>query len=147
MKVFHKEPQTWSAAESVCEAFGSHLASIGSQVENDAVAALLRSASVSAAWIGLTDVEEEDTFVWSDGAPLAFSSWGVGQPNDLSHGDNCASYSGEDCTLITVTGWFDSRCEVGGAAPGGEGELPGQPGCYPVKRPFVCSKPALPGTT
>ena len=147
MKVFHKEPQTWSAAESVCEAFGSHLASIGSQVENDAVAALVVSASVSAAWIGLTDVEEEDTFVWSDGAPLAFSSWGVGQPNDLSHGDNCASYSGEDCTLITVTGWFDSRCEVYGAAPGGEGELPGQPGCYPVKRPFVCSKPALPGTT
>ena len=60
---------------------------------------------------------------------------------------NCASFSGEDCTAITSRGWWDAPCEVDGAAPGGEGELPGQPGCYLSSHPFVCSKPALPGTT
>ena len=159
MKVFHEEPHNRSGAESVCEAFGGHLASIGSQAENDAVEALLRSASASigVAWIGLTDKAEEGTFVWSDGAPLLnFDKWGTGfggQPNNDPI-DQCGSYNSEDCVVaVPGYGWYDDPCEVVGAewltqhmfaVPN---EPPDQHGCYPFKLPFVCSTPALSGTT
>eukprot|EP01046_Picozoa_sp_COSAG06_P037674 COSAG06_NODE_4277_length_4410_cov_5.807237_2_plen_708_part_00 len=160
MKVFHEEPQTWPVAESVCEGYGGHLASIGSQVENDAVNALVRSVGDrSSAWIGLTDAAEEGTFVWSDGAPLLdFYKWGTlagGQPNNDAGSDQCGSYSsGEDCVAaVPGLGWFDDPCEAAGAdwfakhALPVPNEPPDQHGCYPVKFPFVCSKPAQPGTT
>jgi hypothetical protein len=160
MKVFHEEPQTWSAAESVCEGYGGHLASIGSQAEQDMVEALVRSASVrTSTWIGLTDTAEEGTFVWSDGAPLLdFAKWAKdqgGQPDNDAGFDQCASYSGgEDCVVTAVgMGWWDTPCEAAGAdwfaksAVPVPNEPPDQHGCYPVKRHFVCSKPAQPGTT
>lgn len=151
MKVFHEEPRTWPVAESVCEEYGGHLASIASQEENDAVAALMLPAPVGLAWIGLTDTAEEGTFAWSDGASLLdFDKWALfgGVQPDNAGSDQCTRHSdGEDCVATDVKlGWYDHPCEVYGAAPDGEGELPGQPGCYPFKLPFVCSKPVLPGT-
>ncbi|MCB9881252.1 MAG: hypothetical protein H6834_05630 [Planctomycetes bacterium] len=32
-------------------------------------------------WIGLNDVANEGTFVWSSGEPLGFTRWGAGEPN------------------------------------------------------------------
>ena len=97
--------------------------------------------------------------MWSDGAPLLdFAKWGTlgaMQPNNDAGSDQCASYNvGEDCVVTVVgMGWFDNPCEAAGAdwfaknlatVPN---EPPDQHGCYPVKRHFVCSKPAQPGTT
>jgi hypothetical protein len=158
MKVFHEEPQTWPAAESICEAYDGHLVDIGSPAEQDAVTALVRSSGASVAWIGLTDTAEEGAFVWSNGSPqLDFARWSTevgGQPNNEAGSDRCASYNvGEDCVAtVAGKGWYDFPCEVAGAhwfAMYGAA-VPDEPvdqhGCYPHKRPFVCSKPALPGT-
>ena len=34
------------------------------------------------AWIGLSDVVEESTFVWIDGSALNYSHWDNGEPNN-----------------------------------------------------------------
>jgi hypothetical protein len=90
---------------------------------------------------------------------LDFAKWGSFggmQPHNDAGFDQFASYSGgEDCVATVVgMGWFDNPCEAAGAdwfaknlAVTVPNEPPDQHGCYPVKRPFVCSKPALPGTT
>lgn len=136
IKVFRTEPQTWPAAESVCGGYGGHLASIGSRTEHDAVLALMQSAAIGLAWIGLTDVVEESAFVWSDGAPHEYSQWAVRQPDERNEAGQCTT--GNDCAAISSRGWEDYPCEVTG--------LPDKPGCYPHQLPFVCAKPALPGT-
>ena len=38
-------------------------------------------------WLGLTDIDAEGTFVWSDGTPYDFHDWKNGQPNNLNDGD------------------------------------------------------------
>lgn len=39
------------------------------------------------AFIGLSDVAEEGTFVWSSGEPFTFADWYTGEPNDLDGED------------------------------------------------------------
>ena len=55
-------------------------------------------------WIGLTDVEMEDHWKWSDGSQLnlLYHNWGPGEPNN---------YNGEeDCVTIRRGVWFDIPC-------------------------------------
>ena len=41
-------------------------------------------------WLGATDITTEGTFVWENsGKPLAYTNWSNGEPNDLSHIENC----------------------------------------------------------
>ena len=39
------------------------------------------------AFIGLSDIEEESVFVWSDGSPLGFAQWAPNEPNDSGDED------------------------------------------------------------
>ena len=143
--------KTWPEAEVACQELGGHLATITSEAQNGVVRALLADASVRSCWIGLTDAAEEASWAWSDGEALLseqdFEAWTGSEPNELGpDAPQCAAFTGEDCGAMTMNGWFDRPCEVhnGESVYGGTagGEVPGQPGCYPHRKPFVCSKPA-----
>ena len=39
-------------------------------------------------WLGLSDINTEGTFVWSDGTPVDFNHWAKNQPNNF-HNQDC----------------------------------------------------------
>ena len=56
-------------------------------------------------WIGLSDLDRETYFIWSDGSPVAFVHWADGEPNGFS--------DAEDCTVIIPAKagkWNDEAC-------------------------------------
>jgi len=89
-------------AVAACEGRGMALASIHSEEEQ----AFVNEFITEDTWIGLTDHEEEDVFVWVDGTSVDFEWWGTGEPNDNQ---------AEDCVEITRRHghhkqWNDKRC-------------------------------------
>ena len=58
--------RSWADAEEACQEMGSqtHLASVTSEEQQRAVAHL--AATTDFIWIGLNDMTEEGSFVWSD---------------------------------------------------------------------------------
>lgn len=115
-------PLAWTAAEDVCAARGGALVRVDDAVENALVAALV---GANRAWIGATDAAAEGAFAWSDGAPLAFSNWRAGEPNN---GNGAFE---EDCALVEGQNggtWDDRPCDTDPAA--------GVPGQYY----YVCER-------
>jgi hypothetical protein len=55
-------------------------------------------------WIGLTDVAQENIFVWVDGSLLSYNYWQSGEPNNSGN---------EDCVLLRDVGWNDQACGDG----------------------------------
>lgn len=74
-------PATWPDANANCIANGGQLVDINGAGENNFLASLL---TIQSAWIGLTDVNSEGTFEWSSGAPLSYTNWYPGQPNNFN---------------------------------------------------------------
>lgn len=95
-----------NAAQAYAKTFGANLVSIQSQAENDALAAsLAKNFAGQVIWIGLSDETTEGTFTWYDGAPVTYTNWPPGEPND-GGGTN------EDCVQIFVDGkWNDLACD------------------------------------
>ncbi|XP_078123665.1 hepatic lectin-like isoform X3 [Sander vitreus] len=67
-------------------------------------------------WIGLTDSETEDTWLWADGSPLdtSLTFWFSGEPDNWTGRDS----NGEDCVRMGEKGgtpdlkcWFDKSCK------------------------------------
>ncbi len=95
---------TGPQAQAYAQTFGANLISVQSATENaDLVQALSNQGySSSVIWIGYSDAITEGSFVWYDGAPLSYSNWAPGEPNNS--GD-------EDCTQIYPDGsWNDLNC-------------------------------------
>ena len=95
----------WSQARASCETtFGGTLVVIETEEENAAVLAL--DADVQAFWLGLSDLDTEGTFAWSDGTPVAYTNWNAGEPNDAGGNEDCAQ-------LVRATeSWNDLDCTV-----------------------------------
>ena len=76
-------PLDWLAAENACRLMGSdtHLASVTSLEQQHAVAHLAQGQDQDhLVWIGLNDIAEEGSWVWSDDEPLEYSHWFPGAP-------------------------------------------------------------------
>lgn len=98
--------RTWPQANAACEAMGLNLVSIGDAEENLLVSSFLYDY----VWIGLHDLNNEGSFEWVDRAPVVYTNWWGGEPND---------YGGEDCAATNygdVGYWNDFGCE-GSALP------------------------------
>jgi hypothetical protein len=87
----------WRDARNACAVEGKYLASIHSQEENDLLASLIESADDQldpardhAAWIGLTDEDEEGAWLWVTGEPLTYENWRSGEPNNAHGGEHFA---------------------------------------------------------
>ncbi|XP_033102554.1 alpha-N-acetylgalactosamine-specific lectin-like [Anneissia japonica] len=109
----------WADAEESCKALFNkkatgHLVSIQSEDENRFVSHLWDSStggstdsSNRAYWIGLSDIAEEGTYVWSDSDTVAsYTNWKQGEPNNAGN---------EDCGHVTKSNdeillWNDTEC-------------------------------------
>ncbi|MEX1364444.1 MAG: lectin-like protein [Nannocystaceae bacterium] len=102
-------PLSWDEARGFCAQFGpADLVTVDDAAEHD----LLLAAPLPAApvfYLGLSDIETEGSFVWTDGTAPGFTAWGMGEPNDALEGEDCAQ-------LAVATGvWNDIACATASA--------------------------------
>ncbi|NWR44647.1 MRC1 protein, partial [Regulus satrapa] len=113
-KIF-RDSKGWEEALSSCQKEGSHLASIRSPEEHSfmvsqlgyKVLSLLPSLEpTDKLWIGLNDRKVEMYFEWSDGTPVTYTKWHLGEPSTTNNRP-------EDCVLIKGQNgyWADQVCE------------------------------------
>ncbi|XP_061597876.1 galactose-specific lectin nattectin-like [Cololabis saira] len=84
-------PMTWADAEFHCLEQGANLVSIHSLEENNFVKMLIGNFDHAErwTWIGLTDIQKEGLWFWSDGSKVSFTDWENGQPDNGPGGENC----------------------------------------------------------
>lgn len=89
---------TWTAAEALAQSVGGHLASIGSQAENDFILATFGAFGGvdRRLWIGFTDRDAEGQWAWSDGSEAAFTNWNDGEPNNSGGVEHYAEMLGSN---------------------------------------------------
>ncbi len=113
-----RTPLTWAEAEAHCATLGAHLARSDDAEQSRGLAGLIRERGGSAGndrwWIGLSDRGREDQAAWSDGAPVGFTGWAEGQPDDAACGEDCAALRPKNGT------WSDGHCAL--------------------RRPFICRR-------
>lgn len=64
---------SFEAASLEARAYGGYLVSINSPEENAAIAAMTAYQNI---YIGLTDKDQEGTFIWDSGEPVNYTNWG-----------------------------------------------------------------------
>ncbi|XP_050976622.1 CD209 antigen-like protein A isoform X1 [Labeo rohita] len=92
------ELKNWIESRTYCTEKGADLISINSSEEQDFIKKVPGDTGV---WIGLSDLNVEDTWKWVDGSRVTFKFWRSGEPN---------GYTKENCVLSYATGWIDHRC-------------------------------------
>ncbi|MCT4580748.1 MAG: PKD domain-containing protein [Flavobacteriales bacterium] len=104
--MYFYNPQSLSgvAAQQFAENLGANLTSIQSVTENNCISTALNSNNFGGIiWIGFTDENSEGNFYWYDGAPVNYTNWASGEPNNAGND--------EDCTQIYPGGgWNDLPC-------------------------------------
>uniref|UniRef100_A0AAX7UU40 C-type lectin domain-containing protein n=1 Tax=Astatotilapia calliptera TaxID=8154 RepID=A0AAX7UU40_ASTCA len=82
---------TWAEAEKNCQAMKAHLASVNNAEDNENIQKVIRAASLNATrtWIGGTDCQMNDLWLWSDGSHFLFSAWKPGQPDNWESNEAC----------------------------------------------------------
>ncbi|XP_046546494.1 perlucin-like [Haliotis rubra] len=100
---------SFAEASSYCQFFGSHLARITSEDEDDYLRSRANEEKGSIGyWLGATDLIKEGEFMWEGGVPLNYTNWAPGEPNNEMHPEQ----SGHCLMLQMTTGykWNDNDC-------------------------------------
>ncbi len=95
----------WSQAENLAIALGGHLVTINDQAEQDWL--LLNFSKVVRYWIGFTDTQSEDTFVWVSGEPITYTNWAEREPNDYWPDEGGEDYAAMNWNLDDGGTWND----------------------------------------
>nr|XP_039251244.1 collectin-10-like isoform X1 [Styela clava] len=107
-KIFY-DRSTYAEAKANCKRYGGQLASAGYRDEDvrREILPLVKSERYDT-WIGLNDIQEENTFTWEDGirATAGSTPWHGGQPNNWNGDQDCVEMvesfdwelNDEDCT-------------------------------------------------
>ncbi len=92
----------WYGAEADCadDGVGTHLVVIEGEHELERLEDQLSGQQV---WVGLTDTNQEDVFVWVTGEDAWFLPWHSGEPNDWGA-------LGEDCVELAGGEYNDEPC-------------------------------------
>ena len=98
------EKKTWFQALDFCRNIDSDLLSIRDKNETNAMFNKYLGSRLRY-WIGLSDLDKNDRFEWSDGTDFNYENWGSSEPN---------RYNGlEDCVELRSSGtWNDANCYV-----------------------------------
>ncbi|MBC9813307.1 hypothetical protein H9Y05_12585 [Crocinitomicaceae bacterium CZZ-1] len=109
MYFLNPDPHSGSSAQAYAQTLGANLISVQSAAENTCIMnELNRLGQSGVIWIGFNDEAEEGNFVWYDQAPITYTNWAPGEPNN-SGGD-------EGCTQIYPDGlWNDLNCNTANA--------------------------------
>jgi len=104
----------YASAQELCSSYGAHVVTIGSGLENFFVSSLV--TPVDHVWLGFTDSENEDDWLWEDGSEVYYTNWASGEPNDAG-GEDCAEMyvSSADWNDISCTDTNYVVCEYSGA--------------------------------
>jgi hypothetical protein len=98
---------SWSNAAERCASVGDRLLRPVDAVDNDAVAAALRSIEFGhSVWLSASDRAVEGVWRWQDSERVGatFVAFGVGEPND--------QFGREDCLAMNASVWNDARCSL-----------------------------------
>ncbi|XP_072315323.1 ladderlectin-like [Eucyclogobius newberryi] len=87
----------WALAQRSCEAQGGTLAVAHNSGTSNFLKAL---ASGTAAWIGLSDAQYDNYWLWINGERYVYGNWCSGEPNNYKRQD-------ESCTCIN---WSSAKC-------------------------------------
>ncbi|XP_034994324.1 mannose-binding protein isoform X1 [Zootoca vivipara] len=94
---------TFSNGKRLCENGGAALASPKNAAENAALAEIVKRNS-KAVFLDINDIQTEGRFVYLNGAPLRYTNWKQGEPNNYGNK--------EDCVAVLDDGlWNDLDCE------------------------------------
>ncbi len=97
-------PRSQPAARANCQALGMDLVVIDDMDEDGFVVGQAGTRGLFQPYIGATDVADEGTFLWIDGAALVYTNWSPGEPNDYMAAEDCAA-------LLDVGLWNDVNCD------------------------------------
>ena len=100
--------ETWSNAENYCKAFSSHLVDIRDVNEANFVygAVIMAMGEGTNFWIGLNDLADDLTYVYTSGASVTYTNYAAGEPSEI------VPEGREDCIEIMNGGlWNDELCE------------------------------------
>ncbi|XP_054461262.1 CD209 antigen-like protein E [Anoplopoma fimbria] len=97
--------RSWDGSRQDCVQRDADLVIINSRQEQ----AFLTGFTM-AAWVGMSDREEEGTWIWVDGTPVNRDrlNWARGQPDDSLGGEDC----GDLRTMIDFIGLNDYNCSA-----------------------------------
>jgi hypothetical protein len=80
-------PGSWQDCENAAKIFHrAHLVTINDQQEQDWL--VKKFGGQKLYWIGLTDKEQEGTWKWISKAPVGFTNWAPGQPDNAGSNQN-----------------------------------------------------------
>ncbi|NXO51028.1 MRC1 protein, partial [Aramus guarauna] len=108
-KIFQGEREkmrTWFDARDFCRAIGGDLACIHSEEEQNLIAGLKRDYLHLSYWMGLSALDSDSGFIWSDGSPVNFEKWAHGEPNNYDGNEKCGVFNG-----YNNMNWNDLFCE------------------------------------
>ncbi|XP_054864042.1 ladderlectin-like isoform X1 [Amphiprion ocellaris] len=100
---------SWARAERNCESLGGNLASVHNIMEYQEIQRLIMTASYGykETWIGGSDAQEENQWLWSDGTPFIYVNWCPGEPNNHMGEQHCLriNHAAQKC-------WDDFQCHT-----------------------------------
>ncbi|XP_026203102.2 CD209 antigen-like protein 2 [Anabas testudineus] len=118
---FSTRESTWNQSRDYCRSKGGDLVKIDSREEQSFLVRRLREKmndDYDTFWIGLTDSQEEDKWLWVDDSPLntSFLFWNDTEPSN-GQGRNGEVREGDDCVMgkkggaVDLKCWFDRSCK------------------------------------
>ncbi|KAL2099694.1 hypothetical protein ACEWY4_004088 [Coilia grayii] len=84
------EVKNWNDAEDYCKGQGGHLASFHGPEDVGFISAHMLTSS----WVGLNDIANEGTYVWSDGSNVNYLDWETNQPDNWQGNEDCIHIRG-----------------------------------------------------
>lgn len=99
----------WHRAQQYCEDQQGNLVSLHSESEVDFLIRFLASYNSirgNRIWIGLNSLALDGSFKWSDGSPVDFANWDIGEPNNFQNQEKCANMYAQHGM------WNDENCNA-----------------------------------
>ncbi len=116
----------WTAAEAAAVTLGGHLVTIDDPSEQAFITSTFSLNTNKPLWIGFTDQTSEGTFQWSSGAPVTFTNWQAGEPNNVGGNENYAVVNWFFATGGTNRDTWNDVPEAGSFGYGGTSDGPYQ---------------------